>query len=281
MYQYLSAHPEIFLSGKKEPLFFAPDISRHKKVSDERTYLSLFEDAQDEKRVGEASVLYLYSECAADEIKVFSPSARILIMLRNPVDMMHSWHSERLYVGHEDIADFESALDAEAARKRGLRLPPESFSVKVFFYREIARFSTQIERYFKVFDREKIKIILMEDLKRDLEGVYAETLRFLDVDPTFKPDFPVVNPNKQPRNPFIQRFINEPPQFVRIIGKSILPSVETREALISRLRRLNRRHEARSPMRPELRRQLQKEFEPEVQKLSELLDRDLSHWSSE
>jgi len=281
MYQYLSAHPEIFLSRKKEPLFFAPDISRHKKISDEKSYLSLFEDVRDEKRVGEASVLYLYSDCAAAEIKAFSPAARILIMLRNPVDMMHSWHSERRYVGHEDIADFESALDAEADRKRGLRLPPESFSVKVFFYREVARFSTQIERYFQVFDPDAIKIILMEDLKKDLEGVYAETLRFLDVDPTFKPEFPVVNPNKQARNRFIQRFINDPPEIVRTIGKSVMPSADAREALISRLRRLNRRHEARSPMRPELRRQLQKEFEPEVQRLSELLDRDLTHWGRE
>ena len=119
MYQYLNPHPDIFFSRKKEPHFFAADITTPRKIADERAYLSLFEGAENQKRIGEASVLYLYSECAACEIKAFSPSARIIIMLRNPVEMMYSWYSERLYVGHEDIDDFESAIDAESDRRRG------------------------------------------------------------------------------------------------------------------------------------------------------------------
>jgi hypothetical protein len=193
--EYLKQHPDVFMSEEKEPHYFCTDIKTPRGIVNEEKYLALFADSGDAKRSGEASVLYLYSENAASEIKAFSPEAKIIIMLRNPVDMMYSWHSERLYVGHETIEDFEAALEAEEDRKKGLWNPPCDYSVKVFFYRDIARFSAQVKRYFDVFGRNNVHVIIFDDLKKDIAKVYRNTLEFLEIDPTFQPEFPVVNPN--------------------------------------------------------------------------------------
>ena len=107
----------------KEPHFFGRDLYSPRFIRDEERYLSLFYGAESHKRAGEASVYYLCSKRAAKEIKEFSPSACIIIMLRNPADMIYSLHSQRLYSGHENISDFEAALEAEEERKRGLRCP--------------------------------------------------------------------------------------------------------------------------------------------------------------
>src|SRR5947207_13310329 len=112
MHQFLAQHPEVFLAPK-EVHFFGADLHLENDVQDLSTYLELFADAKNEFRVGEASVWYLYSRHAAKEIKQFSAGSRIIIQLRNPVDMVHSLHSQLLFSGVEDIQDFESALRAE------------------------------------------------------------------------------------------------------------------------------------------------------------------------
>ncbi len=114
MYDYLKQHPEIFMPERKEPNFFGTDLGLSPYfIRDEKEYLSLFSGARNEKRVGEASVLYLFSKLAATEIKECNPAASIIIMLRNPVDMIHSLHSQYVYNGWEDIVEFEAALDSE------------------------------------------------------------------------------------------------------------------------------------------------------------------------
>jgi len=131
MSDYLRQHPEIYMPQRKEPHFFGSDLDAPYPyfIRDKEQYFSLFAEAKDEKRVGEASVWYLYSKRAAFEIKEFCPTASIIIMLRNPVDMIYSLHSQRLFTGNEDIPDFEEALEAEEDRKRGLRIPSRTYLV--------------------------------------------------------------------------------------------------------------------------------------------------------
>ena len=116
LYRYLRQHPDVFMPEQKEPNFFGSDLSyRFPRISQAR-YLSCFAKAKGETRIGEATTIYLYSEKAAEEIKAFSPEAKIIIMLRNPVDVLYSYHSQQLYSGNEDIPDFEEALRAEVDR---------------------------------------------------------------------------------------------------------------------------------------------------------------------
>ena len=121
MYTYLKQHPDIFLSIYKEPNYFCKDLSQSDyNVRDEALYHSLFVHAAGKKRIGEGSVWYLTSTTAASEIKKFSPSAKIIVMLRNPVEMIYSLHSLYLRTGNEDTVDFEQALALQPDRMKGL-----------------------------------------------------------------------------------------------------------------------------------------------------------------
>src|SRR5262245_27125154 len=107
MWQYLGDHPDVYMSPRKEPWFFCRDLRFSDPIP--RTldaYLANFAEAREQARVGEASAWYLYSREAATAIKAFSPAARIIVMLRDPVAVMHSLHDLHVYAGTEDIADF-------------------------------------------------------------------------------------------------------------------------------------------------------------------------------
>lgn len=274
MNDYLKQHPEIFVAPRKEIHFFGRDLTVTYGRPTEREYLRYFAEAGDAKRRGESSVWYLLSKCAADEIKAFSPEARILIMLRNPVDVLHSLHSEHIFRGYDDIEDFAAALDAEPDRKKGLRIPKTTGVVEAVFYREVIRYAEQVPRYFNAFGRENVHVILFDDFKSDVAAAYRHTLEFLGVDPGFAPDFVVVNPNKRARNKLLDRLI-----YKRTWGRSFRFKKWIPERLRAALRNFHTVHAQRAPIDPQLRRRLQEEFAPGVERLSDLLGRDLTGWS--
>ena len=91
-YHYLRQHPQIFMPDNKEPHYFGSDLKKRSDefIKTEEEYLSLFKDADSSQMAGEASTFYLYSKAAQKEIKGFNPHAKIIIMLRNPIDFLHS-----------------------------------------------------------------------------------------------------------------------------------------------------------------------------------------------
>ena len=125
LYEYLRQHPQVFMSDPKEPNYFGADVERRRtpRISLDE-YLGYFAGAGDAKRAGEASVRYLHSRTAAQEIAEFAPQGQAIIMLRDPVEMMHAMHGELVYIGAEDIPDFADALAAEDDRRVGRRIPP-------------------------------------------------------------------------------------------------------------------------------------------------------------
>lgn len=279
MCEYLKMHPEIFMSTPKEPYFFGSDLTWRVsgRPPSKEQYLALFSKAGNTIRAGEASVLYLYSKKAAIEIKAFSPSAQIVVMLRNPVDMMYSMHSQLLYSFNEDIVDFEEALKAEKDRKSGLHIPLHCICPQYLYYKDIARCTEQINRYFNVFGQKNVHIIIFDDFKKETAQIYRECLRFLRVNDKFKPtSFQVINPNKKVRSKVLYNFLHYPPQIIRL--SKYLFSKSLRQKLLVRFRKLNTKNISRTPMDPKLRNYLQEEFKPEVEKLSELLNRDLTDW---
>lgn len=273
MKEYLGQHPEIFMPRTdREPHFFGTDVLSSLFIRDEQKYLSLFALAKNEKRVGEKSTWYLYSKRAAAEIKEFQPSASIIIMLRNPADQIYSHHGFRVRIGHESLVDFEVALEAEEDLRQVLRR-----EVPFSLYRETPRYTHQIQRYLDVFGRENVHIIIFDDFISNLSGVYRDTLRFLHVTPDFQPEFLKVNPSRRVRSRAVQSLLMNRPQLVRSFVKVLMP-YRLRKQVLDGLLRLNLGYAPCPPMRPELRRQLQEEFFPEVEQLSELLGRDLTHW---
>lgn len=277
MYTYLRQHPEIFMPDRKELHFFGSDFKSKFFIRDEATYLSFFSKAKNEKRIGEASVWYLYSKLAAKEIKDYCPSAKIIIMLRNPVDVLYSQHSQFLYNGNEDIDNFEEALNAEDDRKKGKRIPKGNHFVESLFYKETVKFTQQVKRYLDVFGRENVHIIIYDDFKNETERVYKQTLEFLGVNKEIVPVFEVVNPNKRTVSKLVRNIYINPDNFIRKLGKNFIPK-SFRVFLLESLKKLNTKFESRPPMDKELRRRLQKEFTKEIEDLSNLLGRDLTFW---
>jgi hypothetical protein len=277
LYEYLRRHPQVFMPFLKEPHYFGDDLTRHYGRMSLSEYLDLFRDAQPGQRVGEASTWYLYSTTVAREIADFSPGAQIIILLRNPVDVMYAQHSQLRFRADEDLADFANALEAEPARRRGERLPPPPARPETLFYRHSVRFADQVERYLRTFGRDRVHVVLFDDLVGDTAAAYRAVLEFLDVDPTFQPDFAVHNESKSVRSGVLQRLIYNPPGPVRGAAR-----VLRRYPLVHRARDMvlgmNSRAERRKPMDPRLRAELLEEFAPEIERLSAVIDRDLSAW---
>jgi hypothetical protein len=279
LYEYLRQHPEVFMSDPKEPNYFGADLERRRSPRiDLDEYLSCFAAAGDAKRVGEASVRYLQSRTSAQEIAAFAPGGQAIIMLRDPVEMMHAMHGELVYIGAEDIADFGEALAAEEDRRAGRRIPPGANKPAALLYRESARYAEQVERYFSALGRERVLVVIYDDFRDDTAGSYRRVLDFLEVDPSFVPSMEVVNPSKRPRSRLLTRFIASPPGWLRRIAGAILPKRQ-RKRLFRRALALNSRTAPRQAMDPELRARLKAEFAPEVHRLGELIGRDLSAWS--
>lgn len=278
MYEYLRLHPQLFMSVPKEPMYFGADLTPRYRRMTEDEYLALFKDAADSQRGGEASPWYLYSTAAPREILDFSPSAQAIVLLRNPVDVMYAQHSQLVFNQREDLADFGEALAAEEDRRNGRRIPPDALRPEALYYRHSVRFADQLRHWFDAFGRDRIHVIVFDDLVADPRQVYRRTLEFLGVDPDYDVDLSVYNPNRRARSGLIQRLIFAPPGPLRaLFGK--LRALPVAHRLRDRLVSANSRKAARAEMDPELRRSLTEEFAPQVAQLGQLVGRDLSAWS--
>ena len=286
---YLEQHPDVFISKPKEAGYFDQDlVAKPRRGRTIEKYLNLFENAKD-KVCGEGSSRYLYSKVAAQQIHDLNPEAKIIIMLRNPVDFLYSLHSQLLVDSTENISDFKSALEAEPDRCKGKRIPRDANRPTELLYGEIAKLSEQVQRYFDTFEREQVKVIIFDNFKSNTVRVYQETLEFIGVDSSFQlPEFKVHQSNAQVKNINLFRIKKKIRRRIISVGR-LVPMFPGRTPLKKFvLRRINLilkrsgssvEKVSREPMEPELRQHLKKQFAPEVERLSALLGRDLSHWS--
>jgi hypothetical protein len=275
LYQYLRAHPDIFMPDAKEPHYFAPDLHSTKFIRDRGEYLALFSEAGETRMVGEASVYYLYSRQAASEIHRFEPMARIIVMLRNPADMLYSLHSQAVYSGYEDLSDFGEALAAEIDRKAGQRIPGFCHFPQGLLYREIGRYAAQVKRFLDAFGRDQLHFIFFQDFSDASAESYRRCLGFLGVESSFDVEFERVNPNKQIRSTRLQHLAAKHTR-LRATFKRFFPKFYGR--LYRLFYRVNTSVKQRPRMDPELRERLLTEFAEDADELSRLLGRDLSEW---
>ncbi len=265
LYNYLEQHPEIFLPEQKELNFFADDL--FPDYLREADYRRLFQPARAGQLVGEASVWYLFSRTAARNIRHFAPKARIIIMLRNPVEMLYSLHSQHYFQGMEHEEDFRRALQRD----------PASVS-PLLDYRAIADYATQIERFRQSFPAQQIHIILQQDLKADAQNVVRETFSLLGVAPDFEAEIRVHNANKVSRSGALRRLSQLPPGVLQPLRK-LLP-FGLRRRLVQTVTSLNRKVAPRPPLDPVLAEQLRRELSPKVKRLEEMLGRELKDWTA-
>jgi len=201
---YLAAHPEIHIA-EGETHYFATDFGGLRIVTNLACYQNLLNSHKRGVRcLGEKSVCYMYSSQAIEMIHRYNPEARLIVMLRNPSDMVFSFHGQSLYAQSENEPDFAKAWALCAARKAGMKVSRLCKARELLFYDEIARYGEQIERILALFPRELVHIIFYDDFIANPSLVYRKTLSFLGVAPQNRKDFPVVNSRKAVRSKLIQ-----------------------------------------------------------------------------
>jgi len=284
LHYMLAQHPEIYMSPVKEPLFFSKDIieqidafykgkqfAPYRELTD---YLSLFAAAKDEKILGESTTQYLYSKVAAQEIFKFNPQARILMILREPVSFLHSLHSQLLVEPAETVEDFETALSLESQRRAGKNLPPFTQWPGKFLYSERVKYYDQVSRYYDVFDKSQIQVIIYDDFKQDNAGVYRGVLEFLEVNTSFIPKLVQANVSKRPRSIKLSLWVTH-----YSLTKKAIKLLSTRR-FYQRIKGIVKdnillKKEPRRPLDPALRTKLMVKYKPEVVKISKFLGIDL------
>ena len=278
MYFYLKQHPEVFMSIPKEPLHFCKDLTNHKlRTRDLMEYLSFFEGSSDYKRVGEASTWYLYSRVAAREINSFSPGAKIIIMLRNIPEAMYSLHSQYLFLGNETEHDFARALELVPERREGRHVPEAAYFPDGLLYPDVYRYTDQIRRYFQEFGRENVLVVTLDEMKEDVEAVYCRILDFLELDYANRIDFKKYNSNGRFKSKFVQELIQKVSGETKQNIRDLVPVRPCMEAWRS-IEPAVVETFSRPSLSGQLRQQLNQQMKPEVERLSNLLDRDFSHW---
>jgi len=281
LYKYLRQHPEIYMSLIKEPKYFCEDMVQGKhldRVTELDEYRALFDGATDEKVLGEASTMYILSEAAPANIHAFNPAAKILILLRHPVDFLNSWHALGVREGYETEHDFATALGMEEQRLRSGFLHTCGAAIS-FRYRHVVRNAPRyVARWYERFGRDQVKVVLFDDLRSDTDAVYRDILKFLGVTVMPLPDSRAHNSTRAYGRARVQWLAHlmrlYAPKLSRARGLITSRSTGIRAAL----RRLNTEKVRRQSVDPELRRALTEEFTPTIHELERITGRDLSHW---
>lgn len=285
LYQWLAAHPGVFVPAK-ELHHWGGDLHHRRPPLDQAAYEALFAAARPDQVTGEVAVWYLMSEAAPAELRAYTPQARVIALLRDPVDLVESLHSQLLYSGEEDLPDLGLALAAEADRRQGRRIPPSTHAGleappdEALLYRRVVDFAPQVRRWRQAFGAERVLVLLHDELKAEPAATWARVLDFIGADPSFTPDFGVVNPNKRARSQAARKLI----QGLRWgPWNRLVPRGRVRTAFrqgFERLQALNTSYERRPPAQAAVRAALRAELRPGIEALEAELGRDLSGWKS-
>ncbi|MBO6605391.1 sulfotransferase [Psychroserpens sp.] len=280
MVAHLKSHESVFISEPKECNFFLEDMPEMKYARNLKEYHALFGQFKSTHLAYmDASILYLHSEDALKAIYEYNKDAKIIAMLRDPMEMAYSFHSQISYTLDEDIADFEQAWDLEQSRRQGKNIPKNCRSTRLLFYSEVAKYYEQLQRVYKYFPEDQVRVILFDDFKTSNLVAYKELLEFINVPYDGKIDFPRVNEAKKAKNKLINKFVNRPPKFLKAIARLILKLVnKPRFGILERIDKLNRDKDLRQELSMEMKVKIQNAYTQDVNQLSKLINRDLSHW---
>ncbi|PIG94472.1 sulfotransferase [Gloeocapsopsis sp. IPPAS B-1203] len=276
LYYYLKQHPQIYMSPEKEPKFFALEGDKldfrgpgdrenicKSAITDIETYRQLFQGVTNEIAIGEASPLYLYSPKAAERIKKYIPDAKLIAILRNPIERAYSGYIMHVREGRETAKDFAEALQQEETRIRN--------NWGWGHYVNVGFYHTQLKRYLELFDREQIRVYLYEDLKTDPIKLVQDIFKFLGVDDTFVPDTSLkYNVAGVPKNDAIKTLIKN---FSSIKpAMNLLVPDKLRHYLRSKI------YEKPPTLSKEIHQNLIEVYREDILSLQKFLQRDLSKW---
>jgi len=268
LHYYLDQHPQVFMCPLKGSNFFGyedacawkwtdegdPPLLQHFQATSFAAYEAMFAGASTELAIGEASPQYFRCPTAAQRIRECIPNVKLVASLRNPADRAFSGFLMRTRRG-------------EAVENLYKELTPEASHVKESFYYK------RLKRYFDIFPRPQIKILIFEEFKQDPAKAMVELYEFLGVDANCVPDTSTRhNPAAVPKSRLLNRLFYHP-ALIRT-AKSLLP--ESGQRIVKGVREQNLKKPPQFPA--DLRTNLLDLYRADIHKLEALLDRDLSFW---
>lgn len=197
----LVQHPDLFLPSRKEPKFFLTDgpppttggpgdvQTYQEHVWRRDRYEALFAPAPAHARLGEATPFYLYDHGAHERIAKLLPQARLILLLRDPVDRAHSNWTHLWNAGLEPEPDFVTACHAEPARRA-------AGWADFWHYINLGRYGEQLAHLYTLIDRERVLVLRYRDLKDEPAATLDRVCEFLGVRTGFVHQVPRENVNR-------------------------------------------------------------------------------------
>lgn len=273
LHHYLRAHPEIFIPQRKEPNFFAfagqvgpfSYPAAEGSVRERTNYDRLFLGAQANQKIGEVSPAYLTVPSSCARIHEEAPEVRLIAILRNPIERAYSDYLMYRRDGLEHEGSFLDALRRQA--DRDISVDPTSHYISTGFYFE------QLAPYFKTFRRDQIHVPLHEDMSNDRDGVLRNIFEFIGVDPSVEiAEQDPSNVSGVPKGLPLRLTYAVRNRFKSQL-RHVVPTSIKRKLDAGLERRLTR-----EPLPSEARTWLTDIYQPDIEKLGTLIDRDLSSW---
>ena len=272
LHRYLGQHPGVFTPFEKELAYFSlePDAERGRIID---TYYAAAKPGQ---ILGLSQVNMLLLPGVAERIHSYNPQAKILAILRNPIERAYSAYWFARMRGWERMESFESALQKELTgdtTQDGLR----------YKYLERGHYAEQLQRYLAVFGQRQVKVLFMEDLHEAPSGQVGHVLEWLGVSPRLDgiAFHDRHNVTSRPRFPRLASVLQAASAPTRLAVRTVVSQQGRRwiqRNLLKPLVNWSRIPFSPPPMKDETRAWLQDYYEDHNKRLAQLLDRELSHW---
>jgi hypothetical protein len=280
----LSGHPGLYLSPVKEPKFVLTDgppptkggpgdaLTYREHIWQRDRYEALFDAAPPGTLRGEATPLYLYDPEAMRRVHALIPDARLIVIIRDPVERAHSNWTHLWSAGLEPAGDFLRACAEEERRKA-------AGWASFWHYKGLSRYGEQLARTFELFPREQVLVFRYRLLIDEPAATLDRICSFLGVETQKLTEIPRENVTSHPEHTWAHRAVALGMRASDMVGRLLPGSAAT--AATHRLERfLQRDRRQRQPLSWEQRQALLPEFADDIRLLETLLDEDFSDWVS-
>jgi hypothetical protein len=267
LYKYLNQHQDVVMSSVKEPNYFSKEelesqdlYYASKNITDEKDYHSLFQANGEKKKLGEASVSYLFYPKVSKRIFTYNNDAKIIIILRNPVDRAYSHYKMDFRLGFvkRDFEDLVLNNNQEGS---------------LFYqqYIDLGLYHLQVKSYIDEFGSTNVCVMFYEDLKKDRATFVNNIFSFLNLKSDSNINFNLkYNKSKLPSNNFMRYLYS-----ISLVRKTA--SFLFNERLINFINK-NFFRESNQEIESKVRHKLNQVFLNDIFMLEKLLNKDLSSW---
>jgi hypothetical protein len=277
----LARHPALYMSAVKEPKFFLTDgpppvrgggpgdaATYREHVWRREDYEALFDPAPAGALRGESTPFYLYNRDAQRRIRSLIPDARLIVILRDPVERAHSNWTHLWSAGLDPVGDFVLACGQEQNRMA-------AGWADFWHYTALGRYGEQLEHLYTVFPREQVLVFRYRALIENPARVLDRICAFLGVPQGIVTEMPRENVTAHPDRSLRHRGVSKAVRIASAAGR-VLPGASAVTGSLERI--LQRDSPPRQPLTWEQRQALLPGFEADIRLLEVITGEDFGNW---